>query len=101
MKTHYLSIYNRETTVINNNGITDPTTSLLKVEGELSPVVQAAAKFIVTDGILVKRKEGSLYPKGKMYEALSNEQLELLELNYSRTTTKQFDTSEKIEAILA
>lgn len=101
MTTHYLSIFNRETTAINNNGITDPTTSLLKVEGELSAVVQAAAKFIVTDGVLVKRKEGSLYPKGNMNEALSPEQMELLQLNYSRTTTKHFNTSNKIEAILA
>lgn len=100
MTTHYLSIFNRDTTTLNRTCVTDPTTSLLKVHGELSNVVYAAAKFIVTDGILVKINEGGRYPKCNINETLSPEQLEIMESNYSKTTTKHLDTSVKIEAIL-
>lgn len=100
MKTHYLSIFNRDTTTLNRTCVTDPTTSLLKVNGELSDVVYKAAKFIVTDGVLVKINEGGRYPKCNINETLSPEQLEIMESNYSKTTTKHLDTSDKIEAIL-
>lgn len=100
MKTHYLSIFNRDTTTLNRTCVTDPTTSLLKVTGDLSDVVYAAAKFIVTDGVLVKINDGGRYPKCKINEVLSPEQLEIIESNYSKTTTKYLDTSEKIEYIL-
>lgn len=101
MKTHYLSIFNRDTTTLSRTCVTDPTTSLLKVYGELSDTVYAASKFIVTDGVLVKINEGGRYPKCNLNETLPSEQLELMENNYSKTTTKHLDTSEKIEAILS
>lgn len=98
MTQHFLSIFNKETTTLNYTCDKDKTTSLLKVSGELSPLVSQKAKFIVTDGVLVKRF--GLYPKGEVGEALSTENIELLEHNYSMTTTKHLNTSEKIEAVL-
>lgn len=101
MTTHYLSIYNRETTTLNYSGFKDPTASLLKVEGELSPAVVAAAKFIVTDGVLVKINEGGRYPKCGVGETLTDEQIHHLQSNYEKTTTQYLNTSDKVEAILA
>lgn len=100
MKTHYLSIFNRETTTLNYSTLKDPTTSLLKVEGEISPAVVSAAKFIVTDGVLVKINEGGRYPKCGVGERLTAEQIESLQSNYEKTTTQYLNTSDKVEAIL-
>lgn len=101
MTIHYLSIFNRETRTLNHTSATDATTSLLKVNGPLSDVVYTAAKFIVTDGVLVKINQGGRYPKCNINEKLTPEQLQIMEANYSKTTTKHLDTSEKIEAILS
>lgn len=98
MPQHFLSIFNRETTTLNYTCDKDKTTSLLKVSGELSALVVEKAKFIVTDGVLVKR--AGRYPKGNVGEKLSDENLSILEHNYSMTTTKHLDTSERIEAVL-
>lgn len=98
MTTHYLSIFNRDTKTLNFCTPQDPTTSLLKVEGPLSEVVTNAAKFIVTDGVLVKA--AGRYPKCNLNEMLTQEQLDDIQSKYEKTTTKHLDTSEKIEAIL-
>ena len=98
MSEYYLSIKNIDTTVLNYCGEKDKTASLLKVNGTISKVIFDKAVYIVEDGIVIK-KTGS-YPKCNVGQKMTVEQLELIESQYQKTTTKFYDTFEKISTIL-
>lgn len=98
MNLYYLSIKNKLTNALNHCGPNDPTASLLKVTGTIPTSIFEQAVFVVENGVLLK-KNGQ-YPKCNVGEKLSEEALVIMENNYSKTTTKQYDTFEKILNIM-
>ncbi len=98
MSEYYISIKNIDTTTLNYCGEKDKTASLLKVSGIISQKIFDKAVYIIEDGIVIKKT--GIYPKSNIGEKMTLEQLELIESQYQRTTTKFYNTFEKISDIL-